>query len=68
MDNTMTLEESFEKLEGLVSALESKDISLEDAFARYKEGIELVKQCNDMIDKVEKEVGVLNDAGDIKGL
>ena len=40
-------------------------ISLEDAFARYKEGVTLVKQCNDMIDAVEKEVKTITETGEI---
>lgn len=64
-DKNMTIEESFEKLESIVSALEGKDIPLEEAFAKYKEGIGLVKECNDMIDKVEKEISTINASGEM---
>jgi len=59
-----TIEEAFTKLEEIVNAMEQKDISLEDSFAKYKEGIALVKECNDMIDKVEKEVVKINSNGE----
>ena len=39
--------------------LESEDISLEEAFKAYSQGMELVKRCNERIDRVEKQVFVL---------
>jgi len=61
----MTLEDKFAKLEETVEKLESEDISLEDSFRIYKEGMELLKQCNEEIDKVEKQVMQLNEAGEL---
>lgn len=52
----MTLEENFAKLEETISRLEAEDISLEEAFAAYNQGMVLLKECNDQIDKTEKEV------------
>ncbi|MBD5535665.1 MAG: exodeoxyribonuclease VII small subunit [Lachnospiraceae bacterium] len=59
----MTLEEKFVKLEETVTRLESEDISLEESFRIYKEGMELLKKCNADIDKVEKQVMQLNGEG-----
>lgn len=50
------IEENFVKLEETIQQLESGEISLEDAFACYSEGIRLIKDCNDQIDRVEKQV------------
>lgn len=61
----MTLEDKFAKLEETVEKLESEDISLEESFRIYKEGMELLKQCNADIDKVEKQVMQLNEAGEL---
>lgn len=58
-----TLEENFQKLDTIMDKL-SGDISLEEAFAMYAEGMELVKQCNDQIDLVEKKVLVLTGQGE----
>ncbi len=52
----MTIEENFAKIEETIEKLEQDDISLEDAFAAYSEGMKLLKECNDQIDKVEKKV------------
>ncbi len=59
----MTLEENFMKIEEVIEKLETEDISLEDAFAAYSEGMKLLKTCNDQIDKVEKKVLKLTEDG-----
>ena len=68
MDNKeskeLKLEEAFEKLEEAVAALEQEDISLEESFQIYKNGMELLKKCNQSIDMVEKKVLVLNENGE----
>jgi exodeoxyribonuclease VII small subunit len=56
-----TLEEDFARMEELLAEMEREDIGIEDAFAKYEEGIKLVKSCNDKIDKVEKKVKTLSD-------
>lgn len=61
----MTLEDKFAKLEEAVEKLEAEDISLEESFRIYKEGMELLKQCNADIDKVEKQVMQLNEVGEL---
>ena len=60
----LNLEEAFEQLEETVAALEEEDISLEESFRIYKEGMELLKKCNQAIDQVEKKVLVLNEDGE----
>lgn len=51
-----TLEENFARLEELVNRLSDEDISLEQAFTAYSQGMEVLKQCNGQIDRVEKKV------------
>lgn len=58
------LEKAFDQLEKAVEALEQEDISLEESFQVYKNGMELLKQCNQAIDQVEKQVLVLNEDGE----
>lgn len=59
-----TLEEIFGEMEGLLEALESREISLEDSFEKYKEGMVLLKAAGEKIDTVEKAMLVLNDQGE----
>lgn len=60
----LNLEEAFEQLEKTVEALEQEDISLEESFQIYKDGMELLKKCNQAIDQVEKKVLILNENGE----
>ena len=62
---SLSIEEAFEQIEEKLNALENSEISLEDAFARYKEGMELLKLCNDSIDAVEKKVKAINEEGEL---
>ena len=65
MAKEQTLEQTFEKLENVVAKLEQEEISLEESFKLYKEGMKLIKSCNDRIDKVEKEVLKLSENGEL---
>lgn len=58
------LEEAFLALDETVMKLEQEDISLEESFAEYQKGMELLKKCNEAIDQVEKKVLVLNEKGE----
>lgn len=61
----LTLEETFTLLEEKLELLESEDISLEDSFKVYKDGMDLLKQCHEKIDYVEKKVLEINEAGEL---
>lgn len=61
----LTLEDAFELLEEKLEQLESAEISLEESFKIYKDGMDLLRQCYEKIDYVEKKVLEINEAGDI---
>lgn len=61
----LTLEQTFERLEDTIGKLQQEDISLEESFRLYKEGMRLIRSCNDKIDSVEKEVLKLNENGEL---
>ena len=63
-----SLEENFSELEELIGQLEAEDISLEDAFTAYSKGMNVLKQCNEQIDRVEKQVMKLNEEGGLEPL
>ncbi len=60
------LEENFARLERTIERLSSEDISLEEAFAAYSEGMEILKVCNSQIDRVEKQVMKLTQEGGLE--
>lgn len=58
------LEEMFKDLEELIGKMENEEITLEQTFDLYNNGMELLKKCNLSIDEVEKKVLVLNENGE----
>ena len=58
-----TLEAAFGKLDQMLETLESSDVSLEDSFRLYKEGMELLNECSQKIDRVEKKMLQMNEDG-----
>jgi len=62
-EKEISLEEAFTRLQETIENLEKDDITLEQSFQEYQKGMLLVKKCNEIIDKVEKRVLVLNDDG-----
>ena len=59
MAKKMMFEESMKKLEQIVEALESGDLSLEQALKKFEEGVQLSKACFDKLDETEKKVSIL---------
>ena len=60
MAKSPSLEDTFDKLEDILGQMESGELTMNESFKKYKEGIELVKKCSLMIDKVEKEMIIIN--------
>ncbi len=58
------LETIFEELDGIVGQLEGEDVSLEDSFALYHKGMDLLKVCNEKIDTIEKKMLILDENGE----
>lgn len=58
------LEEMFKDLEELIGKMENEEITLEQTFDLYNNGMELLKKCNLSIDGVEKKVLVLDENGE----
>ena len=61
-----TLQDMLKSLDDSIRHLESEDISLEDSFLVYEQGMKLIKECNDKIDRVEKKVLELNAEGTLQ--
>ena len=51
--------ECFEGLDDIIVDLQSGELSLEDSFKKYEEGMKLIKKCTETIDKVEKKLIVV---------
>ncbi len=52
----MTLEETFEKVDEVMEKLSDDSLPLEESFTVYKEGMELLDKCKNIIEDIEKKV------------
>lgn len=62
-DKELTLEQAFSLLDEIINEMEQSDVSLDDSFQKYNEGMKLLKLCNEKIDSVEKQVLMINENG-----
>lgn len=58
-----TLDQVFEKLDQVLDLME-KETSLEESFRMYHQGMDLLKVCNDKIERIEKQILVLDEEGE----
>lgn len=59
-----SFEESLARLEEIVQALENTDTGLEESVKLYSEGVELAKQCSDMLGEAQQSVKMLKEQAD----
>ena len=59
------LEELFSQVEAIVEQMEDNEISLEDSFLLYEQGIRKLRECNERIDRVEKKMLILTEQGEV---
>lgn len=57
----MTLEEGMKKINEFIQELEREDITLEESFQAYTEGMKVLGRCSEMIDRVEKQMEIVNE-------
>ena len=58
------LEEMFDRVDQVIGTLEGEDVSLEEAFGLYDQGMKLIRRCNQTINEVEKKILVLDENGE----
>lgn len=57
----MSLEDTFSKIEEVMDMLQDDDIPLEESFKLYKEGMEMLNHCREVIDGVEKKIMMISE-------
>lgn len=67
-NETPSLEETFKQLEEIINQMEGQDVSLDESFQLYQQGVEKLKSCSDLLDRVEKKLMVLNSEGELEEL
>lgn len=61
----MELEEIFESLNEVMDKMEDRDVSLEESFELYSDGMKMLKACNEKLDTVEKKMMTINENGEL---
>jgi exodeoxyribonuclease VII small subunit len=55
-----SFEESLGELEAIVTELESGKLGLSEALARYEEGVQHLKSCHQLLERVERKIELLS--------
>jgi exodeoxyribonuclease VII small subunit len=60
-EQTPSFEEAMERLETLVSQMESGSLSIEASLSSFEEGIRLTRQCQKILQDAEQKVKLLTE-------
>ena len=59
MDDKLKFEDALDQLAGIVKALESGEVPLDESIALYETGMKLSKQCTEILKQAEQKVRFL---------
>ena len=59
--DALSFEEAFRRLNEMAQLLEDGGLSLDEATARFAEGMDLVRRCNQLLDEAELKITTLKD-------
>ena len=64
MNKNIGFEEAIEKLDTILSKLESGSVSLDESLTLFAEGVEIIKLCNEKLEVAEQKVRILTEGAD----
>ena len=59
----ISLEERMQKTEDILRRMETMELTLQESFKLYREGMEELQKCSEMIDSVEKRLQIIEEGG-----
>ena len=62
--NNVTFEQSMQRLEQIVRAMERGDVPLEESLKLFQEGTELVRSCGKLLEEAQLQVSKIMTAAD----
>jgi exodeoxyribonuclease VII small subunit len=68
METDVGFEAALEQIERVVAALETGELGLDAALAKYEEGVRLLSHCHGLLDGVQRRVAVLTGGDDSENL
>jgi len=66
LQKTESIEEMLSSIEETVEKLSGDDLTLEEAFTLYEDGVKRVKACQKAMEDVEKKMQVLSEDGELE--
>ena len=60
MAKKMTIDEGFDKLSEILDKMDKEEVSLEESFQLYNDGLKIVKDLNDKLDDAQERLTVVN--------
>ena len=60
------LEERFSMIEDILAQMEDENVTLDQSFDLYKQGIEQIKAANADLDRIENAMLVMNEDGELE--
>lgn len=61
IEENKTIEDNFEELENIIAKMQSDEITLEKSFELYNKGLGLVQNCNSQIERIEKQIKIIEE-------
>ena len=61
MTKIINFEKSITELQTIVQQLENGELTLEESLKQFEKGINLARQCQDVLTKAEKKIELLSD-------
>ncbi|MFR8737653.1 MAG: exodeoxyribonuclease VII small subunit [Eubacterium sp.] len=65
-ENKKSVEESFNEIESIIAEMQKEEVTLDRSFELYNQGLTLIKECNEKLDSMEKQIKIIEE-GNING-
>ena len=60
------IEEVFAELEKILDRMQDPQVTLQESFALYEKGVQDIRLCDELLDKIEKKMQLLNQDGSVR--
>lgn len=60
-EKDFSIEEAFQNLEEMIEKLEDANLNLSESMEIYKKGMSLLTQCNEALDRTDKELIIIQE-------
>ena len=61
MENKKNIEQNFNEVEKIIEAMQKEDVTLDESFKLYNQGLKIIKDCNQQIETIEKQIKIITE-------